>query len=77
MVDLRELFDLLAHLGDIVVDISNCSIDTSLNDHLELIMMLVIAQVVGWENPNPTTKMARTMEHYTQCHLDVGPALQG
>jgi hypothetical protein len=38
----------------------------------------VIAQVVGWEKPDPTTKSsATTKESYTQCHLDVGPALQG
>jgi hypothetical protein len=38
----------------------------------------VIAQVVGWENPDPTTKSsATTRESYTQCHLDVGPTLQG
>ena len=40
-------------------------------------MRFVITQVVGWENPNPTTKMATTKGHYTQCHLDIGPALQG
>jgi hypothetical protein len=38
----------------------------------------IIAQVVGWEKPDPTTKAsAITMGHYTQCHLDVGPALGG
>jgi hypothetical protein len=38
----------------------------------------VIAQVVGWEKPDPTTKAsAKTRESYTQCHLDVGLALQG
>ena len=37
----------------------------------------VIVQVVGWENLDPTTKAsATTRESYTQCHLDVGPALQ-
>jgi len=25
----------------------------------------VISQVVGWENPNPTIKMATTKRHYT------------
>jgi hypothetical protein len=37
----------------------------------------VIAQVVGWENPDPTTKIATTKGHYTHCHLDIGPALRG
>jgi hypothetical protein len=38
----------------------------------------VIAQVVVWEKPDPTTKASTTTwESYTQCHLDVGPALQG
>jgi hypothetical protein len=38
---------------------------------------LIIAQVVGWEKPNPTTKAsATTWESYTQCHLDVGPTFQ-
>jgi len=37
----------------------------------------VITQVVGWEKPDPTTKMATTKGHYTQCHLDIGPALRG
>jgi hypothetical protein len=33
---------------------------------------------VGWEKPDPTTKAsATTWESYTQCHLDVVPALQG
>jgi hypothetical protein len=41
-------------------------------------MVPVIAQVVGWENPEPTTiTSATTWESYTQCHLDVDPALQG
>jgi len=41
-------------------------------------MLAVIAQVVGWAKPDPTTKVsATTWESYTQCHLDVGPALQG
>jgi hypothetical protein len=43
-----------------------------------VLQILVIAQVVGWEKPDPTTKAsATTRESYTQCHLDVGPALQG
>jgi hypothetical protein len=38
----------------------------------------VIAQVVGWAKSDPTTKAsATTWESYTQCHLDVVPALQG
>jgi hypothetical protein len=38
----------------------------------------VMSQVVGWEKPDPTTKSSViTMEHYTQCHLNVGPALWG
>jgi hypothetical protein len=41
------------------------------------LIVFVIAQVVGWEKPDPTTKMATTLGHYTQCHLDVGPTLQG
>jgi len=43
-----------------------------------LSMLHVIVQVVGWEMPNPTTKeSSTTWKSYTQCHLDVGPALQG
>jgi hypothetical protein len=38
----------------------------------------IIAQVVGWEKLDPTTKAcATTMGHYTQCHLDVGLTLGG
>jgi hypothetical protein len=37
-----------------------------------------MAQVVGWENPDPTKEQVLQLwESYTQCHLDVGPALQG
>jgi hypothetical protein len=49
-------------------------------EHKHLISLLigVIAQVVGWAKPDPTTKAsATTWESYTQCHLDVGPALGG
>jgi hypothetical protein len=31
--------------------------------------MPVIAQIVGWENPNPIHKMARNMEESIHCHL--------
>jgi hypothetical protein len=35
-----------------------------------------MAQVVGWENHDPTTKSSSiTMGHYTQFHLNVGPTL--
>jgi hypothetical protein len=38
----------------------------------------VIAQVVGWEKLDPSTKAnAITMGDYTQCHPNVGPALRG
>jgi hypothetical protein len=37
-----------------------------------------MAQVVGWTKPDPTTKESvKTMESYTQFHLDVFPALKG
>jgi hypothetical protein len=48
-----------------------------LNDFQDFKIGSVIAQVVVWEKPNPTTKMATTSGHYTQCHLDIGPALRG
>jgi hypothetical protein len=39
-------------------------------------MVLVIAKVVGWENPNPTTKMATTKRAPTHRHLrQVFPSL--
>jgi hypothetical protein len=38
----------------------------------------VIAQVVGWAKPDPTMEQVLQLwESYTQCHLDVGPALGG
>jgi hypothetical protein len=38
----------------------------------------IMAQVVGWENPDPKKKQVLQLwESYTQCHLDVGLALQG
>jgi len=38
----------------------------------------VIAQVVGWEKPDPIMEQVLQLwESYTQCHLDVGPTLQG
>jgi len=40
-------------------------------------VMIFIAQVVGWENPNPTSEMETTKGQYTQCHLDIGLTLQG
>ena len=38
----------------------------------------VIAQVVGWAKPDPKKNTSATnWKSYTECHLDVGPALQG
>jgi hypothetical protein len=41
-----------------------------------------IAQVVGWEKPEPKARAnhkesAITIVHYMQCHLDVGTTLGG
>jgi hypothetical protein len=45
---------------------------------IETVVGIVIAQVVGRENLDPTTKSsAITMGNCTQCHLDVAPALRG
>jgi len=38
----------------------------------------IMAQVVGWENINLAMEQTLQLwESYTQCHLDVGPTLQG